>query len=80
MGGFLRHSARNFYKIGLTLIALGIVFYVLIEFRLWSMEWTEYFTKVGKLEEIIFISLIVAGASLIVLKAFHVFLSLQSRS
>ncbi len=76
---FLRNVALNFWKIVLFLAALAIVFYVLIEFRLWSMEWTEYFLKVGKWEEIVFISLVIAAVSIVVLKLFQWHVRLQSR-
>jgi len=68
---FVSRIGKNFYKILLSLTGLAIVFYVLIEFRLWSMDWTEYFIKVGKWEEFIFVSLIVALVSLVVLKLYH---------
>ena len=67
---FASRATRNFYKILVSLIGLIIVFYILIEFRIWSGDWTTYFIKVGKWEEIIFISAIVAIISMLVLKLY----------
>ena len=67
---FISQITNNFFKIVMSLIGLGVVFYVLIEFRLWSGEWTNYFIKVGRWEEIIFISLIVSAISIVVLKLY----------
>ncbi len=78
MGRFLAHVVGNFFKIAVTLIGLAIVFYVLIEFRLWSMDWTAYFLKTGSWEQLIFISLIIAGISLVVLKLFGWHLRMQA--
>ena len=77
MGRFWAHVVKNFFKIAVSLAGLAIVFYVLIEFRLWSMGWTDYFIKRGGWEEIIFVSLIVAGITTVVLKLFGWHLRLQ---
>ena len=70
MGRFWEHVTGNFFKILITLGGLALVFYILIEFRIWSMDWTEYFLRRGAWEEIIFVSLVVAAISLVVLKLF----------
>jgi len=76
--GFVARTSGNFYKILVTLAGLLLVFYILIEFRLWSMEWTEYFLKRGSWGEIIFISLIIAGISMVVLWLFKWHIRLQA--
>lgn len=75
---FFSRTTNNFFKIAISLIGLGLVFYVLIEFRIWSGDWTNYFIKVGRLEEIIFISLIVSAISIIVLKLYSWHLKMQT--
>lgn len=79
MPRFLNNVFSNLYKILLIILGLVIVFYVLIAFRLWSMEWTDYFLKRGQWEEIIFVSLIIAGISLVVLKLFRWYVRLETR-
>lgn len=75
---FLGHAGNNFFKIAVSLIGLIVVFYILIEFRLWSADWTGYFLKRGGFEEIIFVSLIVAGVSIVVLKLYSWHLRIQT--
>ena len=79
MGSFVSRTSGNLIKILMTLGGLILVFYVLIEFRLWSGDWTGYFLKRGAFEEIIFVSLIVAGISTVVLWLFKWHLRLQRR-
>ena len=67
---FASRTTGSFFRILMSLLGLTLVFYVLIEFRLWSTEWTNYFVKVGKWEEIIFISLIIAAITTVVLKLY----------
>ena len=76
---FVSRTSGNFFKILVTLAGLAVVFYILIEFRLWSMDWTDYFLKRARFEEIIFVSLIVAGISIVVLWLFKWHLRLQTR-
>ena len=76
---FVSRTSGNFFKILVTLVGLAVVFYILIEFRLWSMDWTEYLLKRARFEEIIFVSLIVAGISTVVLWLFKWHLRLQTR-
>lgn len=79
MSSFVSRTTGNLVKILITLGGLILVFYVLIEFRLWSGDWTGYFLKRGAFEEIIFVSLIVAGISTVVLWLFKWHLRLQTR-
>ena len=79
MGSFVSKTSGNFFKILITLAGLALVFYILIEFRLWSMNWTDYLLKRARFEEIIFVSLIVAGISTVVLGLFKWHLRLQAR-
>ncbi len=79
MSNFVSRTTGNLVKILITLGGLILVFYVLIEFRLWSGNWTGYFLKRGAFEEIIFVSLIVAGISIVVLWLFKWHLRLQAR-
>jgi hypothetical protein len=79
MGRFVKKTTGNLFKMLLTLGGLALVFYILIEFRLWSTDWTDYFMKHGRFEEIIFVSLIVAGISMVVLKLFSWHLRAQMR-
>ena len=79
MSSFVSRTTGNLVKILITLGGLILVFYILIEFRLWSMDWTDYFLKRGAFEEIIFISLIVAGISMVVLWLFKWHMRLQTR-
>lgn len=65
--GFIGNVAGNFFKILTTLGAIAVGFYVIMEFRLWSMDWTEYFIKVGRWEEIVFVTLVVMAISMVVL-------------
>ncbi len=76
---FVSKTSGNFFKILITIAGLALVFYVLIEFRLWSAGWTDYFLKRGGFEKIIFVSLIVAGISTVVLWLFKWHLRLQAR-
>ena len=76
---FVSRTSGNFFKILVTLTGLAVVFYILIEFRLWSMDWTDYLLKRARFEEIIFVSLIVAGISMIVLWLFKWHLRMQTR-
>ena len=69
----------NFFRILLTLGALALVFYILIEFRIWSSDWTDYFLKRGSFEEIIFVSVVVAGISMVILWLFKWHLRAQMR-
>ena len=79
MSSFVSRTTGNLVKILITLGGLILVFYVLIEFRLWSADWTGYFLKRGGYEEIIFVSLIIAGISTVVLWLFKWHLKLQTR-
>jgi hypothetical protein len=76
---FVSRTAGNFFKLLVTLGALALVFYVLIEFRIWSGDWTGYFLKRGRFEEIIFVSLVVAGISTVLLWLFKWHLRAQTR-
>ena len=79
MSSFVSKTFGNLIKILITLSGLILVFYVLIEFRLWSGNWTGYFLRRGAFEEIIFVSLIVAGISTVVLWLFKWHLKIQGR-
>ena len=79
MSSFVSRTSGNLIKILITLGGLILVFYVLIEFKLWSMEWTGYLLKRARFEEWIFISLIVAGISTVVLWLFKWHLRIQAR-
>ncbi len=79
MSSFVSRTTGNLVKILITLGGLILIFYVLIEFRLWSGDWTGYFLKRGAFEEIIFVSLIVAGISTVVLWLFKWHLRIQTR-
>jgi len=76
--GFWARIAGRFFKIALSLAALLLVFYILIDFRIWSMDWTGYFLKRGQFGEIIFVSLVVAGVSMVVLALFKWHIRIQT--
>lgn len=76
---FVSRTTGNLFKILATLGGLAIVFYILIEFRIWSMDWTDYFLKRGSFEEIIFVSLVVMGISIVILWLFKWYLRAQMR-
>ncbi len=76
--GLLTKVEINFYKMVVSLLGLLFVLYVLVEFRIWSMEWTEYFLKRAGWLEIIFISLVVAGISTVILKLFQWHIRMQA--
>ena len=78
MGFFFRFGG-NFYKTAMVIIGFTIGFYVIIEFRLWSMEWTEYFLKFGSLEEVVFVSLVVMAIGIVVPALLKWFLRLELR-
>ena len=77
--GFVRRLGGNFYKTLMVILGFLIAFYVVIEFRLWGMEWTEYFLRLGSLEEVIFVSLVVAGVGIVVIALLKWFLRLELR-
>ena len=79
MGTFAGRASSNFFKMTVTLAGLAVLFYILIEFRLWSMEWTDYFLKRGNWEEIIFVSLIVFLISTVAIKLFQWHIRMQAR-
>jgi hypothetical protein len=76
--GFFKKTGANFYKITVTLLAILFVIYILVEIRLWSMDWTEHFLKRAGWLEIIFVSLVVAGASMVLLKLLQLHLRMQT--
>jgi len=78
MSRFWAHLKTNFYRILVSLLGLVVLFYILISFRIWSMDWTDYFIKVGRWEEIIFVSLIVAGISMVLIKLYQWHIRLQT--
>jgi len=75
---FVGRLGNNFFKIAVSLVGLLILFYILIEFRLWSMEWTDYFLKRGSFEEIIFVSALVFIVSTVVLKLYQWHIRMQA--
>jgi hypothetical protein len=77
--GFLFRVGGNFYKTAMVIIGFLIAFYIVVDFRLWGMEWTEYFLRLGSLEEVIFVSLVVAGVGIVVLALLKWFLRLELR-
>ena len=77
MGGLVGSTGGRFYKIVISLVGLAVLFYILIDFRLWSMDWTDYLLKRGRLEEIIFVSAVVFIVSTILIKLFQWHIRLQ---
>lgn len=64
--GFVSRTTGNLFRILLTLGALALVFYIIIEFRIWSMDWTDYFLKRGRFEEIIFVILVAMAITMVI--------------
>ncbi len=56
------------WKLFLFLLGLTIVSYVLIEFRIWSSDFTLYFIRIGNWEMILFITVIVTGVTIVLTK------------
>jgi len=78
MSSLVRRTGGRLYKIAISLAGLAILLYILIDFRLWSMDWTDYLLKRGRLEEIIFVSVIVFLVSTIFIKLFQWHIRLQA--
>lgn len=78
MGVWFR-IGRNFYKTAMVIIGFAIAFYIVIEFRIWGMEWTEHFLRLGSLEEVIFVSLVGMAVGMVVLALLKWFLRLELR-
>ena len=78
MSSLMGRTGGRLYKIAISLAGLAILFYVLIDFRLWSMDWTEYLLRRGRLEEIIFVSAVVFIVSTIVIKLFQWHIRMQA--
>jgi len=78
MAFWLKFSG-NFYKTIMVIIGFFIAFYFVIEFRLWGMDWTEYFLRLGRIEEVVFVSLIVAGVGIVIVGLLKWFLRLELR-
>ena len=64
---FASRTTGNLFRILVTLGAFAIVIYILIEFRVWSGDWTGYFLKRGRLEEIIFVTLVCMAVTTVVI-------------
>lgn len=77
MSSFTSRTGSNLYKISITLAGLAFLIYILVEFRLWSMDWTGYFLKRGKWAEIIFVSIVVFLVSTVTIKLFQWHLRIQ---
>ncbi len=77
--GFVFRFGGNFYKTAMLIIGFIIAFYAIIAFRLWGMDWTGYFLKFGSLEEVVFISLVVAGVGIVVSALLKWFVRLELR-
>lgn len=77
MSSLVGRTGGRLFKITISLAGLAILLYVLIDFRLWSMDWTEYLLKRGRLEEIIFVSAVVFLVSTIFIKLFQWHIRIQ---
>ena len=77
--GFVFRFGKNFYKTAIIIFGFLLAFYIIIEFRLWGMEWTEHFLRFGSLEEVIFISLVVMAIGIIVPALLKWFVRLELR-
>ena len=64
---FWRNVTANLWKMLVFMAAFAIVVYVSIEFRVWSGEFTFYFIRVGEWEKLIFVSLVVAAISMVLI-------------
>jgi uncharacterized membrane protein YobD (UPF0266 family) len=78
MSSLVGRTSGRIYKIAISLAGLAILVYILIDFRVWSMDWTEYLLKRGRWEEIIFVSIVVFLISTIVIKLFQWHLRMQA--
>jgi hypothetical protein len=60
----LRNLTANLWKIFVFLLAVAIVVYVLIEFRIWSDSFTGYFFKIGDWGMLVLVLLIATAVSM----------------
>ncbi len=65
-GSVARKTGINLYKTVMIIIGFALAIYVITEFRLWSMAWTDVFIRLWRLEEIIFVSLVVVGVTIVI--------------
>ncbi len=65
---FLRNLTANLWKICIFLLAIAIVVYVIIEFRIWSDSFTGYFFRIGDWEMLVFVLLIATAVSMVLSK------------
>lgn len=64
----LRGLTANLWKICVFLLAVAIVVYVIIEFRIWSDEFSGYFFRIGDLGMLVFVLLIVTAVTMVLSK------------
>jgi len=77
MGRFRRHVTGNLYTTLIFLAGLAVVVYILVAFRIWSMSWTDYFIRTWKIEELIFVFLIVSAVTIVLTSLFNWFIRKQ---
>lgn len=77
MSTFAGRTGGRFFKIVVSLAGLAVLVYILIDFRIWSMDWTDYLLKRGRIEEIIFVSIVVFLVSTVLIKLFQWHIRLQ---
>jgi len=78
--GFAWNVSRNFFKMLITLGAIVLGLYVIMAFRFWDNDWTDYFFRTGRWEEIIFVSLVGTAVSTIVMWLLKWHVRAQGRS
>jgi len=79
MNSFLKHVTSNFYKIAIILISIAIIIYVMVAFRIWNNDWTDYLLKRGRWEEAVFVGIILMGMGMVLTKLYQWFVRLEMR-
>lgn len=76
---FVGNIGRNFFTVLVTVGVIAFGLYVIMSFKEWGGDWTGYFLRRGKWEEIIFVSLIAMAVTMVVMQLIKWHIRAQGR-